>query len=96
VWSFGGNQRVVQVGRCGGPYDERVGVGGGTWIGMMSTWPTSSVSALASALASTMASTVTLYFRAMLDRISPLSTVCMTGWPVAVAVAWRVGVGATV
>jgi hypothetical protein len=63
---------------------------------MTSTWPTLRESGLDNSLASTMASTVTLYFRAMLDRTSPLMTVCVTTSAVAVAVGWRVGVGATV
>jgi hypothetical protein len=63
---------------------------------MMSTWPTLRESGLANSLASTMASTVTLYFRAMLDRISPFSTVCVTTSGVAAAEGWRVGAGTPV
>jgi hypothetical protein len=47
-------------------------------------------------LASTIASTVTLYFRAMLDSVSPALTVCVTTSAVAVAVGWSVEVGVAV
>jgi hypothetical protein len=90
------DQRSGQEGCWIERYGEVVAVVGGTRTGMMSSWPTLRESGLANSLASTMASTVTLYFRAMLDRISPLSTVCVIASAVAVAVGVWVGAGVAV